>query len=192
MLGLIIGILTFILVVICAMLVVLILAQLPKKDAGAGLAFGAGTAEAIFGAGAGTPLAHITKYCTGIFLGLALTLSALNAYRSNQGERLIDQAAEEAANTIPTSGEETPTDASEGASAESVVPAAPIVEGPMPDPSSEPSSDEAEPTSGAEAAPAEPPASETPELSESSESPLGNEPISQGAATPVTEPNPNN
>ena len=101
MLSLIIGLLTFVLVFICAMLIVLILAQLPKKDAGAGLAFGAGTAEAIFGAGAGTPLAQITKYCAGIFLGLALTLSALNAYRSNQGERLIEEEAARQAADAP-------------------------------------------------------------------------------------------
>ena len=103
MLSLIIGLLTFGLVLICAALILLILAQLPKKDAGAGLAFGAGTAEAIFGAGAGTPLAQITKYCAGIFLGLALTLSALNAYRSNQGDRLIEEeAARQAANRATT------------------------------------------------------------------------------------------
>lgn len=93
---------TVVLVVVCLMLVFLILAQLPKKDSGAGLAFGGGTAEAIFGAGASTPLAQITKYCAGIFLGLALTLSALNAYLSGPGkeDRLIDQeAARQAAET---------------------------------------------------------------------------------------------
>lgn len=93
---------TAVLVGVCILLVFLILAQLPKKDAGAGLAFGGGTAEAIFGAGAGTPLAQITKYCAGIFLGLALALSALNAYLSGPGkeDRLIEkEAARQAAGT---------------------------------------------------------------------------------------------
>ncbi len=99
--SLIIAFLTAILFIICLMLVILILAQLPKKDAGAGLAFGGGTAEAIFGAGASTPLAQITKYCAGIFLGLALTLSALNAYRSDQNERLIDKEAARQAAEFP-------------------------------------------------------------------------------------------
>lgn len=93
---------TTVLVSVCILLVFLILAQLPKKDAGAGLAFGGGTAEAIFGAGASTPLAQITKYCAGIFLGLSLALSALNAHLSGPGkeDRLIDQeAARQAAET---------------------------------------------------------------------------------------------
>ena len=93
---------TGVLVGVCILLVFLILAQLPKKDAGAGLAFGGGTAEAIFGAGASTPLAQITKYCAGIFLGLALALSALSTHLSGPGreDRLIDQeAARQAAET---------------------------------------------------------------------------------------------
>lgn len=101
-LPLIILLFTAVLVGVCILLVFLILAQLPKKDAGAGLAFGGGTAEAIFGAGASTPLAQITKYCAGIFLGLALALSALNTYLSGPGkeDRLIDQeAARQAAET---------------------------------------------------------------------------------------------
>ena len=93
MLTLVITLLTVILVFICILMGILILMQLPKKDAGAGLAFGGGTAEAIFGAGAGTPLAQITKYCAGIFLCLALVLSALNAQRSNEPTRLIEEEA---------------------------------------------------------------------------------------------------
>ena len=40
--SLLIGFLTFILVVNCVFLMLLVLVQLPKKEAGAGLAFGAG------------------------------------------------------------------------------------------------------------------------------------------------------
>ncbi len=55
-------------------LILLVLVQLPKKDAGAGLAFGGGAADALFGAGSGNALTKITKWTAGIFFGLALVL----------------------------------------------------------------------------------------------------------------------
>ncbi len=73
----IVGILTFFLVINCALLILLILIQLPKKDAGAGMAFGGGTADALFGAGSGNVLTKVTKYSTMIFFGLALVLGFL-------------------------------------------------------------------------------------------------------------------
>ena len=51
-----IGLLTVVLILDCLFLILLVLVQLPKKEAGAGLAFGAGAADALFGAGAGNPL----------------------------------------------------------------------------------------------------------------------------------------
>jgi len=51
-----IGVLTFFLIINCAVLILLVLVQLPKKDAGAGLAFGGGAADALFGAGSGNAL----------------------------------------------------------------------------------------------------------------------------------------
>jgi len=76
----IVGILTFFLVVNCLLLILLVLIQLPKKDAGAGLAFGGGAADALFGAGSGNALTKITKYATVIFLVLALFLGYLQDY----------------------------------------------------------------------------------------------------------------
>src|SRR5665811_1897684 len=72
-----IGILTFILVVNCAVLIFLVLIQLPKKDAGAGLAFGGGATDALFGAGSGNVLTKITKYAAGTFFVMALVLSVM-------------------------------------------------------------------------------------------------------------------
>src|SRR5258706_2701934 len=69
-----IGVLTFFLVINCAVLILLVLVQLPKKDAGAGLAFGGGAADALFGAGSGNALTKITKYAAAIFFALALFL----------------------------------------------------------------------------------------------------------------------
>ena len=50
------------------------LVQLPKKDAGAGLAFGGGAADALFGAGSGNALTKITKWGTVTFIVIALGL----------------------------------------------------------------------------------------------------------------------
>ena len=81
----IVGILTFFLVINCALLILLILIQLPKKDAGAGMAFGGAAADALFGAGSGNVLTKVTKYSTIIFFGLALVLGYLQNRVHNQG-----------------------------------------------------------------------------------------------------------
>jgi len=79
-----IGVLTFLLIVNCAVLVLLVLIQLPKKDAGAGLAFGGGAADALFGAGSGNALTKITKYSAIIFFVLALAIGMMQD-RSHMG-----------------------------------------------------------------------------------------------------------
>jgi len=81
----IVGILTFFLVVNCALLILLILIQLPKKDAGAGMAFGGAAADALFGAGSGNVLTKVTKYSTMVFFALALVLGYLQNRVHNQG-----------------------------------------------------------------------------------------------------------
>ncbi len=73
----IVGILTFLLVINCLVLILLVLVQLPKKDAGAGIAFGGGTADALFGSGSGNVLTKITKYATIGLIGLALIIGYL-------------------------------------------------------------------------------------------------------------------
>ena len=75
----IVGILTVLLVLNCLLLILLVLIQLPKKDAGAGMAFGGGATDALFGAGSGSALTKITKYATGIFFAMALFLSYLES-----------------------------------------------------------------------------------------------------------------
>ncbi len=81
--GFLIGLLTVAMVLDCIILIFLVLIQLPKKEAGAGLAFGAGATDALFGAGSGTVLTKITKYAAGIFFALAIILSLLrNSYYS--------------------------------------------------------------------------------------------------------------
>src|ERR1022692_4694743 len=75
--GFLIGLLTVVMVLDCAALILLVLIQLPKKDAGAGLAFGGGATDALFGAGSGNVLTKITKYAATIFFLLALVLSVM-------------------------------------------------------------------------------------------------------------------
>ena len=72
-----IGLLTTVLILDCAFLILLILVQLPKKEAGAALAFGAGTTDALFGAGGGNALTKMTKYGAATFFVLVLMLSLL-------------------------------------------------------------------------------------------------------------------
>jgi protein translocase SecG subunit len=72
-------------------LILLVLIQLPKKEDGAGVAFGGGATDALFGAGSGTALTKITKYSAGLFMGLALLLSVLNANRAAENKRSLDE-----------------------------------------------------------------------------------------------------
>src|SRR5258708_688825 len=72
----------------CLALMLLVLIQLPKKEAGAGLAFGAGAADALLGAGSGNALTKVTKYCAGTFLALSLGLGVMNSkiYRGSESD----------------------------------------------------------------------------------------------------------
>jgi protein translocase SecG subunit len=72
--------LTALLIVDCLFLGLLILVQLPKKDAGVGMAFGGGAADALFGAGSGTALTKLTKYTATAFFILVFVLSYLNIH----------------------------------------------------------------------------------------------------------------
>ena len=65
-------------------LVLLVLIQLPKKEAGGVLAFGASGADALFGAGSGTMLTKITKYSATAFFVLAIILSLLQSSYNNR------------------------------------------------------------------------------------------------------------
>jgi preprotein translocase subunit SecG len=87
------GFLTFLMFLDCVILVLLVLLQLPKKDAGAGVAFGSGATDALFGAGSGNVLTKITKYCAGIFFGLAIVMAMV---ASSQHQKSGAEALKEA------------------------------------------------------------------------------------------------
>jgi preprotein translocase subunit SecG len=93
------------LVLDCVVLVFLVLMQLPKKEAGAGLAFGGAATDALFGAGSGNFLTKATKYTAGIFFALSIVLSLLQSYRAHQpGSDFLERvkrAQEQPAITAP-------------------------------------------------------------------------------------------
>src|SRR5215475_2467128 len=78
--GFLIALLTVVMVFNCLLLILLVLIQLPKKEAGAALAFGGGTTDALFGAGSGTVLTKITKYAATTFFVLAIVLSVMQIH----------------------------------------------------------------------------------------------------------------
>lgn len=99
--GFIIGILTFVLVLDCLALILLVLIQLPKKEAGMGLAFGGAATDALFGAGSGNVLTKITKYAAGAFFVLAIVLSLLQSSYHRRTTNAFKQALEKAGTTAP-------------------------------------------------------------------------------------------
>ena len=99
----IIGILTVFLILDCLFLMLLVLVQLPKKEAGMGQAFGGAATDALFGAGSGNALTKMTKYATVIFFVLTLVLTILNAKAARNKGTLENtlKALKEAPATLP-------------------------------------------------------------------------------------------
>ena len=95
--------LTFVLVLDCLVLILLVLIQLPKKEAGMGQAFGGGATDALFGAGSGNALTKLTKYTAGIFFALTLLISILFTHQSRKGAGDLRDllTPEEKASAIP-------------------------------------------------------------------------------------------
>lgn len=127
--GLVIALLTLVLVVIALFLGLLILIQLPKKEAGMGAAFGADQAAAIFGAGSGTALSNMTRWSATLFLGLCLIISVLTARNTRAQSEVIEQqvkgapAAAAAALPAPAANSLLP-EASPASATETAAPAA--------------------------------------------------------------------
>jgi preprotein translocase subunit SecG len=97
--GFIIVLLTVVMVLDCALLVLLILMQLPKKEAGAGLAFGGAATDALFGAGSGNFLTKATKYTATAFFVLAVVLAVLQSKSYNRSgaefRRSVEQGSQQ-------------------------------------------------------------------------------------------------
>ncbi len=102
--GLAIGLLSFALVLVCLFLGLLILIQLPKKEAGGiGQAFGGGATDALFGTGSGNALTKATKYSAGAFVVLCVLVSTLTAVQSRARQANVKEvlSRQPAAATVP-------------------------------------------------------------------------------------------
>jgi preprotein translocase subunit SecG len=95
--GFIIGLLTAVLVLNSLFLMLLILIQLPKKEAGIGQAFGGAATDALFGAGSGNTLTKITKYSATLFFLMAFGLSIIISHRTHRGDTNFGKALQKQA-----------------------------------------------------------------------------------------------
>ena len=87
----IIGLFRFILFVDCALLILLVLIQLPKKEAGLGVAFGGAATDALFGAGAGNAITKITKWCAVFFFCLSLGLAVADSHYARVNREAVSK-----------------------------------------------------------------------------------------------------
>jgi preprotein translocase subunit SecG len=104
--------LTALLVIDCVFLVLLVLVQLPKKEAGMGQAFGGAATDALFGAGSGNVLTKATKWGAAIFFVLAITLTIMGTYKTTGSagrlQRIMsEKPATPATQTTPAPGANT-------------------------------------------------------------------------------------
>lgn len=101
---LLIGLLTVVLVVNCLCLILLVLMQLPKKEAGAGLAFGGAATDALFGSGSGNFLTKATKYSVVAFFVLAVVISIMQNHQTQRNLTEFEQQLKAPQNqpAIPT------------------------------------------------------------------------------------------
>jgi preprotein translocase subunit SecG len=96
-----IGLLTVVLVLDCVLLILLVLIQLPKKDAGAGVAFGGAATDALFGAGTGNVLTKVTKYATIVFFALAIIVGMMQSNFYHQPGKEFQRKVEQQAKEMP-------------------------------------------------------------------------------------------
>ena len=99
--GFLIGLFTVVMVLDCLVLILLVLIQLPKKEAGMGLAFGGAATDALFGAGSGNVLTKITKYAATTFFVLAVVLSLMQSTYHRRNTLLFEQKLQQSG---PASG----------------------------------------------------------------------------------------
>ncbi|MCS7090484.1 MAG: preprotein translocase subunit SecG [Verrucomicrobiota bacterium] len=129
--GFFIGLLTFLMVLNCLLLILLVLVQLPKKEAGAGLAFGGAATDALFGAGSGTVLTRITKYAALSFfilaVGLGLLQSAYHRRTTREFQQQLQTQTQTGSAGLPLSGGGLPAATPQGGSSGTNPPPAPAL-----------------------------------------------------------------
>ena len=133
----IIVLLTTFLLLDCLLLILLVLIQLPKKEAGMGLAFGAGAADALLGAGSGNAMTQLTKYAAAFFLGMVVLLSILAQSTFKRSTSSLEQVIKAEANKakpamVPTNSTPFKSLSSNVVAPAAVTPAAPANPAPAP------------------------------------------------------------
>ena len=124
-LSLAIGLLSFVLVLTCLLLGLLILIQLPKKEAGGiGQAFGGGATDAPFGTGSGNALTKATKYAAGTFVVLCVVVSWLTALQSRSRTKGVQDVLNKTVATQPATPAAAPTTITTPALTNAIKPAA--------------------------------------------------------------------
>lgn len=107
--SIVLGILTFILIVVSLFLILVVLAQKAKSDGGVGGALGGGMTEAAFGADTNNVLTKMTINATIAFFVLSFVLYLGHIYQRNHtgstGGALPSIAAPAAAPTAPASND---------------------------------------------------------------------------------------
>jgi preprotein translocase subunit SecG len=93
--SIVLGILTFFLIIVSIFLVLIVLAQKAKSDGGVGAALGGGMTEAAFGADTGNMLSKATIYASVMFFVLTLSLYLGRIYEQKH-------ALAAATNALPT------------------------------------------------------------------------------------------
>jgi preprotein translocase subunit SecG len=132
--------LSFILVISSLFLILLVLVQLPKKEAGLGQAFGSSTTDALFGPGSGNMLTKMTKWTAAIFFSLVIMIWVLQGHKvraGNQDPRVkanltaAEKAALEPKQTAPTPATPASTNKLTNAALSLTNTAAPVAETPV-------------------------------------------------------------
>ena len=100
----IIGVLLFVLFLNALFLILLILVQLPKKEAGIGMAFGGGAGEALFQGGAANALSKMTTKAAIVFLSVTLLVSIMVSANSDRSSasKVNQLLSEDAESSLPS------------------------------------------------------------------------------------------
>lgn len=85
-----IGIFTFVLILVSVFLVLVVLAQKAKTDGGMGATLGGGATEAAFGADTGNVLTKATQYAAVIFFVLTFGLYLAHIYQAKHTTKSIE------------------------------------------------------------------------------------------------------
>ncbi len=112
-----IGIFTFVLILVSVFLVLLVLAQKAKTDGGMGATLGGGATEAAFGADTGNVLTKATQYAAVVFFVLTFGLYLAHIYVSKhttatEGQLPVIEAPATPATAVETSPVPESTEAS--------------------------------------------------------------------------------